>query len=355
VLVRSLPHWWLEAVAGLVGPSLLVAGCQRRVEEPHVVATASTPLSTAAPVLPPSAQPTAAAVADQLAPAPSASESGPTAAGAASSPAPGGLPSHGFRFAVIGDYGAAGPAERQVADLVKAFKPELVITTGDNNYPMGGADTIDANIGQFYADFIAPYHGKYGKGARENRFFPALGNHDWYTDDAKPYLDYFTLPGNERYYRVSRGGVDFYALDSDPHEPDGTTATSKQADWLKAEVAKSRSPWHIAYMHHPPYSSGPHGSTPELAWPYHEWGIDVVLAGHDHTYERASVNGLTYLVNGLGGNQEYQFKQPVPMSQFRYNDKSGAQLCTATPSELRLTFVNVDGTRIDDVVLKHDR
>jgi 3',5'-cyclic AMP phosphodiesterase CpdA len=260
-----------------------------------------------------------------------------------------------LRFAIIGDYGAAGADERAVADLVKAYQPELVITTGDNNYPTGGGDTIDANIGQFYARFIAPYRGKYGTGAAENRFFPALGNHDWYTDGAAPYLDYFSLPGNERYYTTSRGPVDFYALDSDPHEPDGVKADSKQAKWLKAELKRSPGRWRIAYMHHPPFSSGPHGSEGDMQWPYREWGVDLVLAGHDHIYERVEIDGFTYLVNGLGGNQEYEFKAPIEHSRFRYNAKHGAQLCEATPTELRLTFVNVDGTRIDEVVLKHDR
>ncbi len=106
-------------------------------------------------------------------------------------------------------------------------------------------------------------------------------------------------------------------------------------------------------MHHPPYSSGPHGSTRETEWPFGDWGIDLVLAGHDHTYERAKIGSVTYLVNGLGGNQEYEFAKTIDGSLFRYNEKHGAQLCEATPEELRLTFVNVDGTRIDEVVLKH--
>jgi hypothetical protein len=76
-----------------------------------------------------------------------------------------------------------------------------------------------------------------------------------------------------------------------------------------------------------------------------------VLAGHDHTYERARIGGVTYLVNGLGGAHEYEFKAAIEGSELRYNEKHGAQLADATPHELRLTFVNVDGARIDEVVL----
>src|SRR5690606_17477017 len=102
------------------------------------------------------------------------------------------------RFAVIGDYGEDGPGEAAVAALVRSFGPDFVVTAGDNNYPSGEAATIDANIGKHYAEFICPYRGAYGSGSRANRFFPAPGNHDWYTFGLAPYLEYFELPGNER-------------------------------------------------------------------------------------------------------------------------------------------------------------
>ena len=105
-----------------------------------------------------------------------------------------------FRYAVIGDYGKGNQEEEDVANLIKSWKPDLIITTGDNNYPDGEADTIDENIGQYFHEFIHPYKGSYGEGAQQNRFFPSLGNHDWHAKDVQPYLDYFTLPGNERYY-----------------------------------------------------------------------------------------------------------------------------------------------------------
>lgn len=258
--------------------------------------------------------------------------------------------SHGF--AIIGDYGAAAEQEGPVAELVKGEHPEFVITLGDNNYPAGSAETIDQNIGRFYSDFIYPYVGRYGKGARENRFFPCLGNHDWYTAGAKPYLDYFTLPGNERYYDFVRGEVHFFAIDSDPNEPDGIVATSAQAAWLKRSLAASKSRWKIVYMHHPPFSSGRHGSTPELQWPYGPWGADLVLAGHDHHYENLVVEGVTYLVNGLGGRQEYPIGAALPGSRVQYNSKKGAQFAIATDKELRVRFVTVDRNVVDDVVLK---
>jgi tartrate-resistant acid phosphatase type 5 len=255
------------------------------------------------------------------------------------------------RFAVIGDYGFAGPAEEAVADMVKAWRPEFLVTLGDNNYPLGAADTIDLNIGLFYHDYIAPYIGRFGCGAARNRFFPALGNHDWMTGNARPYLDYFELPGNERYYDFVWGPVQLFALDSDPSEPDGITAESVQALWLKQLLAASTARWKIVYMHHAPYSSGPHGSTPAMRWPYKTWGVDLVLAGHDHTYERVEVDGLPYLVNGLGGTVFYPLGTPVEGSVKRFNEREGAIFVEADATSLRARFQTVDGRQIDTLSL----
>ena len=79
-------------------------------------------------------------------------------------------------FAVIGDYGDAGPNEQAVANLVQHWDPAFTISTGDNNYPDGAATTIDHNVGHFYHAYIAPYVGAYGGGAEVNLFFPRTAN-----------------------------------------------------------------------------------------------------------------------------------------------------------------------------------
>jgi hypothetical protein len=261
---------------------------------------------------------------------------------------PNGIP---VRFAVVGDYGSAGPAEEQVAKLIKSWRPDFILTTGDNNYPSGGADTIDANIGQYFHDFICPYRGGYGPGANRNRFFPALGNHDWYTLGAAPYLDYFALPGKERYYDLVWGDVHFFALDSDPNEPDGVSADSVQAQWLKNRLASSPARWQLVTMHHPPYSSGPHLSTTYMQWPYKEWGVDLVLGGHDHIYERITVDGLPYVVTGLGGASIYSFTATVAGSDLQYNAKYGAALIEADATRLSMRFYTGDGEKVDELSL----
>jgi tartrate-resistant acid phosphatase type 5 len=255
------------------------------------------------------------------------------------------------RFAAIGDFGVIGEAEQRVAELVLREKPEFVITLGDNNYPTGSADTIDVNIGRFYASLISPYKGEFGPGGKENRFFPSLGNHDWMTAGARPYLDYFTLPGNERYYDFERGSAHLFSIDSDPHEPDGIDAGSVQAAWLKERASASKKPFQIAYMHHPPYSSARHGSSFVMRWPYEKWGVDLVLAGHDHTYERIEAEGLTYVVNGLGGNMPYPFGDPLPGSRVRFNQAHGAMFFELTKNELHGRFLTTDGKVIDEFAI----
>jgi hypothetical protein len=243
-------------------------------------------------------------------------------------------------FAVIGDYGNAGPNEEDVADLVKSWNPDFIITVGDNNYDNGAASTIDANIGQYYHEFIHPYIGSYGAGATTNRFFPALGNHDWRATGALPYRNYFTLPDSERYYDFTRGSVEFFAIDSDDHEPDGNTSASVQANWLRNELAASTATWKIVYFHHPPYSSGSaHGSTYDMQWPFQEWGASAVLSGHNHVYERIVRDGFPYFVNGLGGDDITGFSGAIAGSQKRYNGDYGAMLVDASDAQITFQFI----------------
>lgn len=256
-------------------------------------------------------------------------------------------------FAAIGDFGSDYVSTKQVAGLVKSWRPDFILTLGDNNYPSGSAATIDRNIGQFYHEFIGGYHGRYGAGAITNRFFPCLGNHDWVADGARPYLDYFTLPGNERYYTFRRGPVEFFCLDSDAKEPDGSTPDSVQGRWLQQQLTNSAAPWKLVYFHHAPFSSGTQhgthtGETKRMNWPFRDWGASVVLSGHDHIYERIHTNGLVYFVNGLGGDSRDKFHTvPVPGSVKRYSADFGAMRVQASDKAMLFLFFNRSGSVVD--------
>jgi hypothetical protein len=250
-------------------------------------------------------------------------------------------------FAVIGDFGTAGPDLAAVSALIDSWQVDFILTVGDNNYPVGSPETIDENIGQYFHSYIYPYKGEYGLGAESIRFFPTLGNHDWLWDSAQPYLDYFELPGNERYYEFEWDFLHFFALSSDWAEPDGIGKTQMQAEWFHKAINDSTATWNIVYFHHAPYSSGYNGSTKHMRWPFAEWGADVVLSGHDHHYERLLIGDLPYFIIGNCGGVIYPISDVYPSSQVRYRDAYGAMRVTATPFDLLFEFFNVDGELVD--------
>lgn len=257
------------------------------------------------------------------------------------------------RLAVIGDFGEDNRGEADVAKMVQRWQVDAIVTVGDNNYPKGEASTMEKNVGQYYHAYIHPYQGNYGNGAAENRFFPALGNHDWMTGSIDPHLDYFTLPGNERYYEVELGPVHIFVLDSNEEEPDGRTADSVQARWLQTQLAASNAPWKLVSLHHTPYGSGgEHGDNVDVQWPFAAWGVSAVLAGHEHTYERLHRDGMTYFINGLGGGWPiHPFGEPKQGSAVRYNQDYGAMLLTADETCINFTFYNRSDEMIDSYTL----
>lgn len=261
------------------------------------------------------------------------------------------------KFAVIGDYGKDGAAELSVSNLVKSWNPDFIVTLGDNNYETGSASTIDANIGKYYHDYIYNYTGAYGAGSATLRFIPSAGNHDWGNTSnnptgLNPYLAYFTLPGLERYYTFRAGPVEFFVLDSDTNEPSGVTTTSTQGTWCHGAMSASRAVWKLPVFHHPPYSSGQHGSSTYMRWPFEQWGASAVLSGHDHIYERLGVGQIPYFVNGLGGKSLYSYGTILPQSIVRYNSDYGAMLVTCDYKEMTFKFINRQSVVIDTYRIK---
>jgi hypothetical protein len=266
-------------------------------------------------------------------------------------------PQGAVRFAVVGDFGVDDAREAAVAKTIVGWDPAFVVTTGDDNYPDGDRATIDKNVGKHFSAFIGNYTGAFGKGSAENRFWPTPGNHDWRGKEAlQPYLDYFTLPGNERYYDVALlgGKVHLFALDSDPREPDGVTAGSAQARWAEAAMKASTACLKVVAFHHAPYSSSRHGSTPGMRWPFAKWGADVVFTGHDHAFERVEAEGIPYVVTGLGGAGTYEFRAAIPESKVRFNDDVGATLVTLTKGMAAIEFWTAGGVRVDRLELKKE-
>lgn len=342
--------WFATAVVSAALTCAALAGC---------ALSPGTPGTQPAPSVTPTASFEATAPSSQL----------PTAETTPSAPATPSTPTtptfSASTFAVIGDYGTGDAHEAAVARLVARWRPLFILALGDDYYAQaGGTGTgrYDRSTGRFYSAWLKDVTttGTHRGTAPTNRFFPALGNHDY--SDARPspgtYLTYFRLPGagyasssgNERYYDVVVGRTHVFVLNSNPDEPDGITATSRQAVWLRKRLAASRSRFNVVIDHHPPYSSDSvHGSTTALQWPFAAWGADVVLSGHAHVYERIERNGITYLVNGLGGAKRYGFRGAVKGSVRRYDADWGALKVTVTNTALVFEFYSESGQRIDRV------
>lgn len=257
------------------------------------------------------------------------------------------------RFVLLGDFGFDDDNELAVALLVKAWKPDYIVTLGDNSYPDGTAAIIDETIGKYYAEFISPYKGKYGPGSPTPRFFACLGNHDWQSGSIKAHEDYFSLPNNERYWELSKGPVRFFCADSDTAEPDGTTAESVQGKWIQNKLLAAKDPFRIVVFHHPAHSSGQHGSQAYMQWPWESWGASAVYTGHDHDYERFDFGPGTipYVVQGLGGADLRPMATSRAGSVMGYSDKHGATFVEADSAYADFSAITIGLDRIDEHVL----
>ncbi len=194
------------------------------------------------------------------------------------------------RFLAFGDSGGGGADQYALLDQMYTVPFDLMIHTGDIAYDDGTIQQYEDNVFGVYGDLF-----------RNIPFFPAAGNHDYHTMQGAPFREVFNLPGDsgERWYSYDWGRVHFVALDT---ESDYT----KQVEWLERDLAANQLPWKVIYMHRPPYSSGAHGSDTtlrsKLAPVLKKYGVQLVLSGHDHDYERMKPqNGTAYVVTGGGG------------------------------------------------------
>ena len=254
-------------------------------------------------------------------------------------------------FAHMGNYATNSGTEEQISQLVRSWLPKFLTASGQNTV----TGSYDADVGQYFHDFIFPYSGTYGDGAAMNMFWPAPGFKDWEVppNNLAGFTAFFKLPVNERYYELVRGDVHFFFLDTDSREADGITSGSVQGAWLQAKLALSTSVWKVVVMSKPPFSSGATtGSTADLQWPFETWGANLVIAGEAGLYERITVGGISYIVNGLGGSSTEAIEAiPVAGSEIQYNEEYGALKFTSSSSALTVEFWNRYGYLIDTLEL----
>jgi len=286
-----------------------------------------------------------------------------------------------FRFAAWGDSGTETTPQFEVAARVSEVvpPPAFVLLLGDIVYEDGAWEDYDRKLFRPYAELF-----------RSVPPWPTLGNHDVRTEEGAPYFDAFYLPTTsgapghpsltERYYSFDHGPAHFVCLDSalSSSAPGGAMAV-----WLADDLGAARargSVWQIVYMHHPVYSRGSHDSTEEpdlialhddLVPLFDAQGVDLVLSGHSHCYERSYLvtgdailqgdaseytkfgtsAGTLYVVSGCGGENG---SGPLdhPLMARSYGRVNGFSLFDVSASELCGRFVEDDGRTTDLFTLR---
>lgn len=220
-------------------------------------------------------------------------------------PGPGtGLPGPPAVLVGAGDIGVCGSAGVAATALLLDRVPGIVFTTGDNAYPNGTAE-----------NFRDCYHPHWGRHRERTR--PVPGNHEYDSPGAAPYFAYFEEkagPFGLGYYAYTAGPWRVIALNSEiPVDSD-----SIQIQWLRNELAASRTQCTMAYWHKPLFTSGPRGPNRELreVWrTLYEFNADLIITGHDHLYERFApqdadgrsdpIRGIRQITVGTGGAELY--------------------------------------------------
>ena len=250
------------------------------------------------------------------------------------------------RLVVVGDIAVCGDdADGKVAALVESLDPEYVLATGDLAYPDGREES--------YRDCWEPIWGEL-----EDRVRPTPGNHDYRTDDAEPYFERFgrfAPSAAQSWYRFEVGAWTVLSIDSNCQEGDRCDDESDQLRWIDEQLTDLESTCVLAFTHHPRFSSGHHGNAGRLDAMWRRLGegdVDIVVTGHEHSYERLgpmsaddgepSDDGLIQFVAGTGGAALRPFPTALESSRRRVV-AHGALEVTLSNGAFRWSFVDIEG------------
>jgi 3',5'-cyclic AMP phosphodiesterase CpdA len=217
----------------------------------------------------------------------------------------------------------------------------VVAPLGDDVYSDGTA-----------AQFARCYGPTWGRHKARTR--PAIGNHDARTESGRPYYDYFGAAAGPRlkgWYSYELEGWHVVVLNSET----GIGPGSEQLAWLREDLRTHPVRCTLAYMHRPRFSSGKHGDSQRVTDAFrvmYEGGVDVLLSGHDHVYERFApqdpdgrndpAHGVRQFVVGTGGAPFYEFRSALqPNSQVHQNRVHGVLRLVFHPASYDWEFVGV--------------
>ena len=243
--------------------------------------------------------------------------------------------------------------DEATAELVEDIDG-TVVALGDEAYPHGTAE-----------DFEECYEPTWGQ--FKERTKPTPGNHEYNTEGASAYFDYFGKAAgdpDEGYYSYNLGAWHIVALNSNCGEGEIHCGPgSPQGRWLEEDLAANgEEACTLAYFHHPLFASGsyrPGVKRVERLWEIlYAAGVDVVLNGHDHNYQRFAPQdaggradpegGIRQFVVGTGGRSLYEIPDPIANTEV-YNDEAyGVLKLTLHPKKYEWEFVPVKGETFSD-------
>ncbi len=281
-------------------------------------------------------------------------EGPPTAPGTVQTPPPPGttqtLPVPGPALGILIGAGDIANCENNNDEATAKLLDEnggVVFTAGDNAYDDGTA--------RDYQNCYGPTWGRH-----LGRTRPAPGNHDYNTSGAAPYYAYFGSnagPAGLGYYSYDLAGWHVVSLNSNIAAGSG----SPQYEWLRADLASNRTACAAAYWHHPVFSSGEHGndSVMRAIWRLlYDNGVEVIVNGHDHNYERFGLQnadgfadqarGVRQFVVGTGGKSPGEFKSTQPNSEVRDANTFGVLKLTLRTAGYDWEFIPVAGRSFRD-------
>ncbi|WP_412742443.1 metallophosphoesterase family protein [Krasilnikovia sp. MM14-A1004] len=242
-----------------------------------------------------------------------------------------------------------GTADNRTAALVAA-QPGTVFTLGDNAYPDGTA-----------ADFRRCYGPGWGRFRARTR--PAAGNHEYHVAGARPYFDYFgpaAGPRGRGYYSFNTGTWHVVVLNTNCGVVSCRSGSAQQR-WLRTDLAASGARCTVALAHHPLFTSvarhPPATATRPLVRTLRAAGVELLLTGHNHTYERfapqdadgrSDPDGIRAFVVGTGGAPLHTFGRRAAHSQVRNDRTYGVLRLTLSSGAYRWKFVPVPGAHFTD-------
>jgi 3',5'-cyclic AMP phosphodiesterase CpdA len=205
------------------------------------------------------------------------------------------------RLIALGDFGVGGATQEELGAAIRRFEErnpaDYLLTLGDNDYTKSPS--------AFRMNWEASFGWTSSAGVS---VAGVLGNHDVGVDGGRYQFEALGMPG--RYYRRAIGPVELYLLDSN-------SIDAAQTAWLRRSLARSRARWRIAVFHHPAFACGAYASHPPVLsrWVplFERYRVRLVLAGHDHNYQRfAPRRGVRYVVHGGGSRHLYALRRCPP-------------------------------------------